>query len=99
MPEQVVASEFMTMEGRKFSSSRGIVIYVKDILARYPVDAVRYYISVAGPETSDADFTWSEFVPPQQRGAGRQLGATWSTAWPTSCIRTSARSRRWTNRR
>ena len=26
-----------------------IVIYVKDILARYPVDAVRYYISVAGP--------------------------------------------------
>ena len=49
MPEQVVASEFMTMEGKKFSSSRGIVIYVKDILARYPVDAVRYYISVAGP--------------------------------------------------
>ena len=27
MPEQVVASEFMTMEGKKFSSSRGIVIY------------------------------------------------------------------------
>ena len=49
LPEQVVASEFMTMEGKKFSSSRGIVIYVKDILARYPVDAVRYYISVAGP--------------------------------------------------
>ena len=43
LPEQVVASEFMTMEGKKFSSSRGIVIYVKDILARYPVDAVRYY--------------------------------------------------------
>ena len=62
MPEQVVASEFMTMEGKKFSSSRGIVIYVKDILARYPVDAVRYYISVAGPESSDSDFTWAEFV-------------------------------------
>ena len=58
LPEQVVASEFMTMEGKKFSSSRGIVIYVKDILARYPVDAVRYYISIAGPETSDADFGW-----------------------------------------
>ena len=57
LPEQVVASEFMTMEGKKFSSSRGIVIYVKDILARYPVDAVRYYISEAGPESSDSDFT------------------------------------------
>ena len=62
LPEQVVASEFMTMEGKKFSSSRGIVIYVKDILARYPVDAVRYYISIAGPETSDADFKWAEVV-------------------------------------
>lgn len=73
MPEQVVASEFMTMEGKKFSSSRGIVIYVKDLLARYPVDAVRYYISVAGPESSDADFTWSEFV----RHNNEELAASW----------------------
>ena len=73
MPEQVVASEFMTMEGKKFSSSRGIVIYVKDILARYPVDAVRYYISVAGPESSDSDFTWAEFV----RHNNEELAASW----------------------
>ncbi|OZG50411.1 methionine--tRNA ligase [Bombiscardovia coagulans] len=73
LPEQVVASEFMTMEGKKFSSSRGIVIYVKDILARYQVDAVRYYISVAGPESSDADFTWAEFV----RHNNEELAASW----------------------
>ncbi|KFI91104.1 methionyl-tRNA synthetase [Bifidobacterium saguini DSM 23967] len=73
MPEQVVASEFMTMEGKKFSSSRGIVIYVKDILARYPVDAVRYYISVAGPESSDSDFTWAEFV----RHNNEELASSW----------------------
>ena len=68
-----MASEFMTMEGKKFSSSRGIVIYVKDILARYPVDAVRYYISVAGPESSDSDFTWAEFV----RHNNEELAASW----------------------
>jgi methionyl-tRNA synthetase len=73
LPQEVVASEFMTMEGKKFSSSRGIVIYVKDILERYPVDAVRYYISVAGPETSDADFTWAEFV----RHNNEELAASW----------------------
>ena len=73
MPEQVVATEFMTMEGKKFSSSRGIVIYVKDILARYPVDAVRYYISVAGPENSDSDFTWAEFV----RHNNEELASSW----------------------
>lgn len=63
----------MTMEGKKFSSSRGIVIYVKDILARYQVDAVRYYISVAGPESSDADFTWAEFV----RHNNEELASAW----------------------
>ena len=73
MPEQVVASEFMTMEGKKFSSSRGIVIYVKDILSRYPVDAVRYYISIAGPESSDSNFTWSEFV----RHNNEELASSW----------------------
>jgi methionyl-tRNA synthetase len=50
------------MEGRKFSSSRSVVIYVKDFLARYDADALRYYLAVAGPETSDTDFTWAEFL-------------------------------------
>jgi methionyl-tRNA synthetase len=61
-PYEVVSSEFLTMEGRKFSSSRNVVIYVKDILSRYDVDALRYYLAVAGPENQDTDFTWSEFV-------------------------------------
>ena len=62
LPTEVVSSEFLTMEGKKFSSSKGIVIYVKDVLSRYQPDALRYFISAAGPENQDADFTWSEFV-------------------------------------
>jgi methionyl-tRNA synthetase len=62
LPHEVVSSEFLTMEGRKFSSSRSVVIYVKDFLARYDADALRYYLSAAGPETSDTDFTWAEFL-------------------------------------
>jgi len=31
-------------------------------LARYGPDALRYYICAAGPETSDAAFTWADFV-------------------------------------
>jgi methionyl-tRNA synthetase len=62
LPTEVVSSEFLSMEGEKFSSSRGVVIYVKDFLDRYQVDALRYYIIVAGPETSDSDFTWSDFL-------------------------------------
>jgi methionyl-tRNA synthetase len=61
-PYEVVSSEFLTMEGKKFSSSRNVVIYVGDMLSRYDADALRYYLAVAGPENQDTDFTWAEFV-------------------------------------
>jgi len=61
-PYEVVSSEFLTMEGRKFSSSRNVVIYVGDLLSRYDADALRYYLAVAGPENQDTDFTWAEFL-------------------------------------
>jgi methionyl-tRNA synthetase len=73
LPTDVVSSEFLTMEGRKFSSSRNVVIYVRDFLERYDVDALRYYVAVAGPESQDTDFTWSEFV----RRNNDELVATW----------------------
>jgi methionyl-tRNA synthetase len=73
LPSEVVSSEFLTMEGRKFSSSRQVVIYVRDFLARYDVDALRYYVAVAGPENQDTDFTWSEFV----RRNNDELVANW----------------------
>src|SRR5690625_289061 len=60
VPSEVVSSEFLTMEGQKFSSSRRVVIYVRDFLKRYSADALRYYIVAAGPETQDTDFTWAE---------------------------------------
>jgi methionyl-tRNA synthetase len=61
------------MEGRKFSSSRAVVIYVRDLLDRYSVDALRYYVAVAGPESQDTDFTWSEFI----RRNNDELVANW----------------------
>ncbi|RRR99811.1 methionine--tRNA ligase [Glycomyces terrestris] len=62
LPTEVVSSEFLTMEGRQFSSSRRVVIYVRDFLERYSPDALRYYICAAGPENQDSDFTWAEFL-------------------------------------
>src|SRR6266545_768987 len=62
LPTEVVSSEFLKMSGSKFSTSRGTVIYVHEFLAEFGPDALRYFISVAGPETQDTDFTWDEFV-------------------------------------
>ncbi|TFV63336.1 UNVERIFIED_ORG: methionine--tRNA ligase [Bacillus sp. AZ43] len=73
LPTEVVSSEFLTMEGRKFSSSRQVVIYVRDFLARYDADALRYFIAVAGPENQDTDFTWEQF----RRRNNEELVAGW----------------------
>jgi methionyl-tRNA synthetase len=73
LPYDIVSSEYLTMEGRKFSSSRGVVIYVHDFLSRYDPDPLRYFLTAAGPETQDTDFTWSEFV----RRNNDELVAKW----------------------
>lgn len=62
LPTEVVSSEYLTMSGSKFSSSKGVVIYVKDFLKEFGPDPLRYFIAVAGPENNDTDFTWDEFV-------------------------------------
>ena len=40
---------------------------------RYQPDAFRYFVAVAGPETQDSDFSWSEFV----RRTNDELVAGW----------------------
>ncbi|WP_295701234.1 methionine--tRNA ligase [Lapillicoccus sp.] len=62
LPTEVVASQYLTMGDQQFSSSRGHVVYVRDVLDRYGPDPLRYFICAAGPETQDAEFTWAEFV-------------------------------------
>lgn len=62
LPTEVVSSEYLTMESRQFSSSRGHVIYVRDVLSRYQPDALRYFLCAAAPESQDSDFSWREFV-------------------------------------
>ena len=61
------------MEGKKFSSSKRVVIYVRDLLSRYQPDAFRYFVASAGPENQDSDFTWAEFV----RRTNDELVAGW----------------------
>ncbi|WP_323792867.1 methionine--tRNA ligase [Nocardioides sp.] len=73
LPTEVVSSEFLTMEGKKFSSSKKVVIYVRDLLSRYQPDAFRFFVASAGPEAQDSDFTWSEFV----RRTNDELVAGW----------------------
>ena len=61
LPYDVPANEFLTLEGRQFSTSRGWALWVLDFLKEYDPDPLRYALSIGMPETGDADFSISEF--------------------------------------
>jgi methionyl-tRNA synthetase len=62
LPYDVPANEFLTIEGRKLSTSRGWAIWLPDYLKRYEPDPLRYTLAANMPETGDSDFSWHEFV-------------------------------------
>ena len=62
LPYDVPANEFLSLENRKFSTSQNWAVWVPDYLDRYDPDPLRYLLSINMPESSDADFSWSEFL-------------------------------------
>lgn len=72
LPDQIVSSEYMTLEGRKISTSQNYAIWVKELLQNYEPDSIRYYFLANGPEKKDADFSWREYVHSHN---GELLGA------------------------
>jgi methionyl-tRNA synthetase len=62
LPYDVPANEFLTIEGKKLSTSRGWAIWLPDYLERYDPDPLRYALAVNMPETGDSDFSWREFL-------------------------------------
>ena len=62
LPDKIVSDEYITIEGEKLSKSKGNYISIKDILERYPADAVRYYFIYNDPSKRDFNFTWTDFI-------------------------------------
>ena len=62
LPDRIVSSEYLTLEGSKISTSRNYAIWIKDLLESYDADSIRYYFLANGPEKKDADFSWREYI-------------------------------------
>ncbi|MCK5123947.1 MAG: methionine--tRNA ligase, partial [Dehalococcoidia bacterium] len=62
LPYDVPANEFLTIEGKRLSTSRGWAIWLHDYLERYEPDPLRYALAANMPETGDSDFSWREFL-------------------------------------
>jgi len=63
LPWQVPANEFLNLEGRKISTSRGWAVWLHEYLEQMPgrEDELRYTLLANLPETKDADFSWQDF--------------------------------------
>ena len=57
-----ISSEYLTLEGKKFSTAKNWAIWVDHIIDNYGADEVRYYLMLNGPENKDSDFTWRDFI-------------------------------------
>jgi methionyl-tRNA synthetase len=73
LPYDVPANEFMNLEKRGMSGSRNWAVWMDEALDRYDPDALRYYLTVAMPETRDTSWLWDDFV----HRNNDELVATW----------------------
>ena len=61
LPENVPANEFLNLEGKKLSTSRGWAVWLHDYLEHFESDYLRYALGVSLPESKDSDFSWKDF--------------------------------------
>ena len=62
LPDRIISSEHLTLEKKQFSKSRHWAVWLPDFLSEFDPETLRYYLVANGPETSDADFSWKEFL-------------------------------------
>lgn len=61
LPKNVPANEFLNLEGKKLSTSRGWAVWLEEYLDDFDPDLLRYVLGTILPETKDSDFSWEDF--------------------------------------
>ncbi len=61
LPKNVPANEFLNLEGRKLSTSKGWAVWLGEYLENFEPDLLRYVLGTSLPEAKDSDFSWKDF--------------------------------------
>lgn len=61
LPNNVPANEFLNLEGKKLSTSRGWAVWLYEYLEDFEPDLLRYALGATLPESKDSDFSWKDF--------------------------------------
>jgi len=62
LPYDVPANQYLRFKGVQFSKSRGVGVWMPELLERYDPDVIRFYAAINMPENHDSDFSWEDFV-------------------------------------
>jgi methionyl-tRNA synthetase len=59
LPDMIVSNEFYELDNEKFSTTRGHVVYLGELLEEFPRDIVRFHLALTGPEHQRTNFSRS----------------------------------------
>jgi methionyl-tRNA synthetase len=62
LPDHIISSEHVTLNGYKISTSHDKAIWISEMLETYTSDSIRYYFLAKNPELQDLNFTISDFI-------------------------------------
>lgn len=57
LPDMIISNEFYELDNEKFSTTRGHVVYLGELLAEFPRDVIRFHLALTGPEHQRTNFS------------------------------------------
>jgi methionyl-tRNA synthetase len=73
-PDRLLIHGFLTSEGQKMSKSLGNVVVPQDVIDKYGIEPLRFYLSHEIPVGNDGDFSWKRFAELYDAKLRNQLG-------------------------
>ena len=74
LPEKLLAHGFINFEGRKMSKTIGNIVEPLELIKKYGVDALRYYLLTEIPTTEDGNFSEERFIERYNSDLANGLG-------------------------
>jgi methionyl-tRNA synthetase len=75
LPYDVPANQYLNLsKGEKMSKSRGTFIKAADLLEKYDVDTIRYYVAKSLPEFHDTEFSYDDLIDANNSDLVGKLG-------------------------
>jgi methionyl-tRNA synthetase len=74
LPKQLYVHGFITSDGKKMSKSVGNVVHPAEVVDKYGVDCLRYYLLRHIPSYDDGDFNWARLEASYNNELANELG-------------------------